>query len=213
MHATSSSKLKGASMGHRDPRIDAYIEKAAPFARPILRRIRKAIHAGCPHVEETIKWGMPAFEYEGPLCGMAAFKAHATLGFWKASLLRKGKALPAPATEKAMGQFGRIASVADLPSERTLITLVRRAAALNEKGVKVPRARKQKAALPAPRDLKTALRKNGALRAFQGLSPSHRREYVEWILEAKRDETRSRRIKTAVEWISSGRERNWKYAR
>lgn len=201
-------------MGRRDPRIDAYIKKAAPFARPVLKRIRKAVHAGCPRVEETIKWGMPAFEYEGPLCGMAAFKAHAALGFWKASLLRKGKAAPGLAAEKSMGQFGRIASVDDLPAERTLIALVRRAAALNEKGVKVTRVRKQKAALPTPRDFMAALRKNGAsLRAFQGMSPSHRREYVEWILEAKRDETRSRRIKTAVEWISLGRERNWKHAR
>ena len=200
-------------MGLKDRRIDAYIQKSAPFARPVLKRIRKAVHAGCPAVQETIKWGMPAFDYEGPLCGMAAFKAHATLGFWKASLLRKGKSLPAPA-EKAMGQFGRIASIDDLPSERTLIALVRRAALLNEKGVKVPRIRKPKAALSTPRDLMAALRKNGAARrAFQGMSPSHRREYVEWIMEAKRDETRARRIKTAVEWMSLGRGLNWKYAR
>lgn len=200
-------------MRRKDPRIDAYIQKAAPFARPVLKRIRKAVHAGCPGVQETIKWGMPAFHYEGPLCGMAAFKAHATLGFWKASLLKKGRSLHAPA-EKAMGQFGRISSIDDLPSERTLIALVRRAALLNEKGVKVVRTRKPKAALPTPGDLMAALRKNGAaLRAFQGMSPSHRREYVEWIVEAKRDETRARRIKTAVEWISLGRGRNWKYAR
>lgn len=200
-------------MGRRDPRIDAYIQKSAPFARPVLKRIRKAVHAGCPRVQETIKWGMPAFDYEGPLCGMAAFKAHATLGFWKASLLRKGKSLPAP-SEKAMGQFGRIASIEDLPPERTLVALVRRAALLNEKGVKVARIRKPKPALSTPRDLTAALRKNGAAhRAFQGMSPSHKREYVEWIVEAKRDETRARRIKTAVEWMSLGRRLNWKYAR
>jgi uncharacterized protein YdeI (YjbR/CyaY-like superfamily) len=200
-------------MGQKDKRVDAYIEKAAPFARPILNRIRRGVHAGCPNVAETIKWGMPAFDFNGPLCGMAAFKAHATLGFWKASLL-KGKSIPRTSTEQAMGQFGRLASVRDLPPHRELVALVKRAAALNEKGVKVVRVRKPKAALPTPRDLMAALRKNrAALRTFEGFSPSHKRDYVEWILEAKREETRIRRIETAVEWMAEGRGRNWKYAR
>jgi uncharacterized protein YdeI (YjbR/CyaY-like superfamily) len=201
-------------MGQRDPRVDAYIEKAAPFARPILNRIRRAVHAGCPRVEETIKWGMPAFHYNGPLCGMAAFKAHATLGFWKGSLLRTGGATLGKSTERAMGQFGRLAKVDDLPGQRALVALVRQAATLNDDGVKLVRTRKPKAALPTPRDLMAALRKDrAALRTFQEFSPGHRREYVEWILEAKREETRIRRIETAVVWMSKGRGRNWKYAR
>lgn len=200
------------AMGRKDPRVDAYIAKAAPFARPILKRIRSVVHAGCPGVEETIKWGMPAFDFNGPLCGMAAFKAHATLGFWKAPLLRKGKAPLGKVAEKAMGQFGRITRVEELPSQRDLAALVRRAAALNEQGVKVARAPKPKAALATPRDLLAALRKNrAASRTFEEFSPSHRREYVEWILEAKREETRARRIEIAVEWMSQGRGRNWKY--
>jgi len=199
-------------MGQKDPRVDAYIEKAAPFARPILSRIRSVVHTGCPGVEETIKWGMPAFDFNGPLCGMAAFKAHATLGFWKASLLRTGKTPLGKPSEKAMGQFGRITSLEDLPPQRTLVALVRKAAALNERGVKAVRTPKPKAPLPAPRDLMAALRKNrAALQTFEGFSPSHKREYVEWILEAKREETRARRIKTAVQWMSQGRGRNWKY--
>ena len=199
-------------MGRKDPRVDAYIAKAAPFARPILKRIRSVVHAGCPGVEETIKWGMPAFDFNGPLCGMAAFKAHATLGFWKAPLLRKGKASLGNVTEKAMGQFGRITRVEGLPPRRDLAALVRRAAALNERGVKIARVSKPKPALATPRDLLAALRKDrAALRTFEEFSPSHRREYVEWILEAKREETRARRIETAVEWMAQGRGRNWKY--
>jgi uncharacterized protein YdeI (YjbR/CyaY-like superfamily) len=201
-------------MGQKDPRVDAYIRKSAPFARPILNRIRRIVHAGCPGVEETIKWGMPAFDFHGPLCGMAAFKAHATLGFWKAPLLRKGKKPLSTSAEKAMGQFGRITSVDDLPAQRGLVALVRRAAALNERGVKVVRARQPKAAPRTPADLMAALRKNrAALRTFEDFSPGHRREYVEWILEAKREETRIRRIETAIQWMSEGRGRNWKYAR
>ena len=200
-------------MGKKDPRIDAYIKKAAPFARPILSRIRSVVHTGCPRVEETIKWGMPAFRFNGPLCGMAAFKSHATLGFWKAPLLRKGRAPLGKAGEKAMGQFGRITSVEDLPPQRALVALVRKAAALNEQGVKVVRAPKPNAPLPTPRDLMAALRKNrAALRTFEAFSSSHKREYVEWILEAKREETRARRIEMAVQWMSKGRGRNWRYA-
>jgi uncharacterized protein YdeI (YjbR/CyaY-like superfamily) len=201
-------------MGTKDARVDAYIERAAPFARPILKRIRKAVHAGCPEVDETIKWGMPAFMYKGPLCGMAAFKAHATFGFWKHALLLKGKPSPARSNGKAMGSFGRIATLEDLPSDRQLIALVKRAAALNEQGIKVVRERTVKAPLATPPDLLAALRKRRtALRTFQEFSPSHRREYVEWIVEAKRDETRRRRIETAVEWMAEGRARNWKYAK
>ena len=201
-------------MGTKDARVDAYIERAAPFARPILKRLRKAVHAGCPEVDETIKWGMPAFEYKGPLCGMAAFKAHAVFGFWKHSLLLKGKASPAKSTERAMGSFGKMASTDDLPSDRTLVALVKRAVKLNEKGIKVVRVRKPKAPIATPPDLLSALRRNRtALQTFQAFSPSHRREYVEWIVEAKRDETRRRRIETAVEWMARGRAMNWKYAK
>jgi hypothetical protein len=125
----------------KDARVDAYIEKAAPFARPILKKLRKVVHTGCPGVKETIKWGMPAFEHKGPLCGMASFKGHATFGFWKAALLESG-GRPLGKAKEAMGQFGRLESLGDLPSERVLVALVRQAAALNEAGVKVPRTRK-----------------------------------------------------------------------
>jgi len=187
----------------KDARVDAYIEKAAPFARPILKKLRKVVHTGCPGVKETIKWGMPAFEHKGPLCGMASFKG-----------LESGRRPSGKNSKEAMGQFGRIESLEDLPSERVLIALVRQAAALNEAGVKVPRVRKAKPALAIPADLKSALAMSAAAREkFRGLPPSHKREYVEWITEAKREETRRRRIQTTVEWIAKGRTRNWKYER
>jgi uncharacterized protein YdeI (YjbR/CyaY-like superfamily) len=199
-------------MSSTDPRIDAYIEKSRPFAQPILKRIRKAVHAACPDAEESIKWGMPAFSYKGPLVGMAAFKAHCALAFWKASLM---KSLPPNTRKDAMGQFGRFESIADVPSEAALVKMVKEAAALNDAGAKVPRAAKApKPPLKTPSGMLAALKKNGqANAAWQRFPPSHRREYIEWITEAKTDETRDRRLATAVSWIAQGKGRNWKYER
>lgn len=197
-------------MGRRDSRIDAYIDNAAPFARPILTHLRKVVHAGCPDVEETIKWGSPHFDYKGVMCGMSAFKEHCAFGFWKGSLL---KGLGSKSTE-AMGQFGRIRTVDDLPDEKALVRLVKQAAALNDSGIKAPlRKNPPKAPVKTPPDLLAALKKNRrALAAFEAFPPSHRREYIEWITEAKRDETRRRRLETAVSWMAEGKPRNWKYA-
>ena len=196
-------------MATTDARIDAYIEKAQPFARPILTKIRKAVHAGCPDVEETMKWRHPSFVYKGLLCSMAAFKEHVTFGFWKASAMSGvgGKA------DEAAGQFGRITSIADLPDQKTLVGLVKQAAALHEQGVKAPRRKTApKQPLQAPPDFTAALRKNKkAQQAYDAFSPSHRREYLEWILDAKADATRQRRIATAIEWMAERKSRNWKY--
>ena len=199
-------------MGRMDPRVDAYIAKAQPFAKPILNRIRKAVHAGCPDVTETIKWGMPAFEYKGPLAGMAAFKAHAVMGFWKA---RAMKTLPKDRVKDAMGTFGRFESVDDVPSEAALARMVKEAAALNEAGVKVPRvAKAPKKPLAAPSYMLVAIKKNKrAHAAYEAFSPSCKREYVEWVTEAKTEATRERRLATAVQWMAEGKVRNWKYVR
>jgi hypothetical protein len=199
-------------MGKKDARVDAYIGNARPFAQPILKRIRKAVHAGCPDATETIKWGMPAFEHKGPLVGMAAFKAHCALSFWKASLMTT---LPADIGTDAMGEFGRLESLDDTPSEAALARMVKEAAALNDAGVKVPRAvRAPKPAAKAPPYMLAALKKNQkALASWQQFPPSHQREYIQWITEAKTEETRTRRLDTAVAWIAEGKGRNWKYQR
>jgi uncharacterized protein YdeI (YjbR/CyaY-like superfamily) len=198
-------------MGSRDPRVDAYIAKAAPFAKPILTRIRSAVHKGCPDAEETMKWSFPHFDYKGMLCAMAAFKQHCTLGFWKASLLKEA-GLPARA-KGAMGQFGRITSVDDLPVEKELVALVRAAARLNDDGVKLVRRPRPPKPMPkAPASFVKALRENARAKAtYDEFSPSHRREYLEWITEAKTDATRDKRIATTIEWLAEGKSRNWKY--
>jgi uncharacterized protein YdeI (YjbR/CyaY-like superfamily) len=194
-----------------DARVDAYIARAKPFARPILNHIRSVVHAACPGAAETIKWGFPHFDYKGPLCGMAAFKEHATFGFWKAKLLTEH--LP-KVDEKAMGQFGCLKSVSDLPRRAALARLVKAAAKLNEAGVKVERHRAPKPALKVPAYFMAALRRNPtALAAFKSFPPSHRREYVEWVVEAKRDDTRARRLSQALERMAEGKARNWEYAR
>ena len=195
-----------------DPRVDAYIKKAAPFAQPILVRIRQVVHEACPDVQETMKWSFPHFDYKGIFCGMASFKQHATFGFWKGSLL--AEKLP-KVDENAMGQFGRITSLADLPADRTLARIIKAAARLNDDGVKVVRAKKaRKDPLTPPADLMAALKKKPkALAAFKAFSPSQQREYVEWITEAKQAATRANRLATAVGWIAEGKIRNWKYVR
>lgn len=203
-------------------RIDAYIESQAQFAQPILRRLRELVHEGCPDVQETIKWGSPTFEYKGILCGMAAFKGHCAFGFWKHKLLvtetASGEAslgkIAAAANEKAMGQFGRLTSVADLPPRKTMLSLIRQAVALNESGAKVPRTAKPKSKLVVPKNLAAALRGNpDAARAFKAFSYSKQKDYIDWLEEAKTDATRQRRLETAIEWISQGKSRNWKYER
>ena len=197
-------------MPKKDPCIDVFIGKSAPFARPILIQVRKLVHAACPDVEETLKWGMPHFDYKGVLLGMAAFKQHCAVSFWKADLVL-GEAQVA---DEAMGHFGRITSLDDLPSDKVLTRYIRKAVELNEAGIKKPapaRPKKRKE-LVIPDDLQAALKKNRkALAIFEGFSYSHRKEYVEWITEAKRDETRARRLKTAMEWLAQGKSRNWKY--
>lgn len=194
-------------MGKRDKRIDAYIAKAPDYAKPILASLRETIHDACPDCEETMKWSSPTFMYHGMLCGFAAFKQHATFGFWKHELV------VGPRVPGSMGS-GKLTSVKDLPSKKQLTTYVKKAMKLNEEGVKVPRMKSAtpKAPIAMPVDLKAALAKNAKARAtFEGFSPSHKREYLEWITDAKSDETRSRRIDTAIEWMSEGKPRNWKY--
>ena len=198
-------------MGKRDPRVDAYIANAADFAQPILTDVREAVHAACPNVEETMKWRFPHFVYKGMLCGVAAFKQHAALGFWKGELVT-GRGRGAD----AMGQFGRLTAVSDLPSKPVLANYIRKAVALNDEGVKVARVARRAApkALRVPADVASALNKSKkAHAAFAAFSPSHKREYLEWITEAKSADTRARRLQTAIEWMAEGKSRNWKYTR
>jgi uncharacterized protein YdeI (YjbR/CyaY-like superfamily) len=194
----------------RDPRVEAYIAGVANFAKPILNHLRDLVHAGCPGVEETMKWSRPHFLYHGLLCGMSAFKQHCAFGFWL------GKLVVGATTEKdGMGHFGRITSLKDLPDDKELIALIKKAAALNESGVKQKAAPRPAAnrKLIVPDYFTAALKKNKkAVAAFEAFSYSHKKEYVEWITEAKRDETRQKRIETALTWLTEGKSRNWKYA-
>ena len=196
-------------MSAKDARVDAYIAKAQPFARPILSYIRKAVHAGCPEVEEDLKWSHPAFVYKGILCGMAAFNEHATFGFWRSSAMNGAGDKAGEAT----GQFGRITSIDDLPDRKALVALVKQAVALHDQGVKPQRMKAApKKPIKEPTDFVAALKKNRkALKTYEAFSPSAKREYLEWITEAKTEDTRTRRLETAIEWMAEGKHRNWKY--
>lgn len=199
-------------MAARDPRIDAYIKKAAPFAQPILVHLRDVVHRACPNVVEGMKWSSPHFDYKGIFCGMAAFKAYCTFGFWKYQLL----ADVLPKTDAhPLEQFGRLMSIEDLPDDRTMIRIIQAAAKLNDDGIKVPRAQaKKRPPVNAPAYFMAAVKRNKkALTTYNEFSPSKKRDYVEWITEAKSDGTRNRRLATAVAWMSEGKSRHWKYER
>jgi uncharacterized protein YdeI (YjbR/CyaY-like superfamily) len=201
-------------MPTKHPKVDAYIEKAQPFAKPILKRLRTVIHKACPECVETIKWGMPSFEYKGPFCSFAGFKAHCVFGFWKAELLNDPKGVLEKADRTAMGHLGRITSVDELPSVAVLTSLIRQAMTLNDQGVKVKAATTKKPPLKVPPMVLAAIRRNkAALATWEGFSPSHKREYVEWIVEAKMEATRERRLLQMIEWLTEGKSRNWKYER
>jgi len=203
-------------MGTKDPRIDAYIAKSADFAKPIQKHIRKLVHAACPGVEETMKWSMPYFMHNGILCSMAAFKNHCSFRLWKGALLFGNGRAAGNKQDEGMGQFGRINAISDLPREKVLIGYIKEAVRLNKTGVKLtPRPKpKEKKELIVPSELMSALKENKrALAAFENFSYSHKKEYVEWITEAKREETRKKRVATAIEWMTEGKSRHWKYVK
>ena len=203
-------------MGQKDPRVDAYIANAPSFAQPILTHLRDVVHEGCPDVQETMKWSSPFFDYAGgPLCMMAAFKEHCRFGFWKSALVLEGATFGAD--DDGPNGPRRVSSLADLPPKRTLLKYVKKAAELNAAGVKVARPKKAaKADVVVPDDLAAELAKKKhakARAAFDAFSPSHRREYVEWITEAKTDATRQKRVAQTLEQLAEGKSRHWKYQR
>lgn len=199
-------------MSRTDARVDAYIAKSAEFAQPILAHLRAVVHAACPQAEEAIKWSMPFFLYQGRILGhMAAFKQHCAFGFWHGEQAAAGQE-----QLDGMGQYGRITSLKDMPPKRELTAAIKKAMKLIDEGVK-PEWQARRSAQPAPEappELAAALKRNAAARrTFESFSPSNKREYVEWITEAKREDTRAKRIAQAVEWMAEGKPRNWKYMR
>ena len=202
-----------------NPKVDAYIGNAQPFAQPILNHLRKLIHKACPEVEETIKWSRPFFEYRGTIvCNISAFKEHCSFGFWGLEMekvLQDAKAVK----NGGMGSLGKITSANDLPPDKLMLDWISQAAESIANGTnsspiaarnKVVKAPKAEAAIP--KEFAAALKDNKkASKVFEAFSPSCKREYVEWIADAKREETRQKRIDTAIEWIAEGKQRNWKY--
>ena len=192
-----------------DPRIDAYIAKAAPFARPSLEKVRERVHAAAPDAEETMKWSAPGFTVDGKiLLMMAAFKAHAALNFWRGQEIGDGNPKAG-----AMGQFGKLTSADDLPADADLDALIREAAAL-AKTAPAPRKVKYEPKSPATLhpEFAAALEANPKAQAvLDGFPPSAQRDYLDWVAEAKQDSTRAKRIADAVQWLSEGKRRHWKY--
>jgi uncharacterized protein YdeI (YjbR/CyaY-like superfamily) len=201
-------------MENYDSRIDAFIAKSADFARPILIHLRKLVHQAAPEIQETMKWSMPFFDCNGPVCQMAAFKQHCAFGFWKATALSDPHKLINQG-ETSAGSFGRLTSLADLPADDILIAYIQEAVKLNKDGIKAPMKAKpaaEKKEITIPADFLAQLEKHAEAKAqFGKFSPSKQREYAEWFMEAKTEATRQKRIDQALEWISEGKSRNWKY--
>jgi len=203
-------------MPSKDKRIDTYIAKAQPFSQPIMTKLRELVHKACPGVTETIKWGMPSFEYKGPMFGFAAFKQHCVAGFWKHKLIKDPKGYLGERSAQggeAMGNLGRMTSIKDLPPDKIMIDFIKQAAKLNDDGIKVPKKKTAvKKDLVVPADLKSALAANKKARTtFENFSPSQKREYTEWISGAKTEDTKNKRLETAIDWMAEGKARHWKY--
>ncbi len=197
----------------KDARVDVFIEKAQPFAKPILTHLRKLVHIACPDVTETIKWNTPIFEYKGMLCGLGAFKQHCAFNIFKFKQMKEA-ALFEQKNMEAMGHLGKITSVADLPADNIVIAYLKEAMKLNENKTKPVKAKADVAnkILFYPDGMKTALAENkNANDVFTKMSYSHQKEYVEWIAGAKTEATRNKRIATMMEWLEEGKRRNWKY--
>lgn len=196
-----------------DPRVDAYIERSAEFARPVLHHLRSLVHKACPEVTETIKWGFPHFEYKGLLCSMAAFRAHCSFGFWKAALMTDAEQFLNKIGNTGMGHFDRITNLQDLPADKVMISYIKEAVRLNEEDIRMPKNRSQQArAVQIPEAFSEQLKENKkALAVFEKFPPSHQREYADWIRDAKTESTRDKRIRQAIEWLEEGKSRNWKY--
>lgn len=201
------------SQNKMSPAFDAYIANAAKFAQPILKRIRRLFHEACPEIQEELKWGHPSFMHKGIVGGMAAFKQHVSFGFWKEKLLSDPFNLFSK--DREAGMFGsKLTDASELPPDDVLIAYICEAVALNESGKKFPRPKQSGAnkELVVPPDLRAALKKNKqAAATFDAFSYSKKKDYVEWITEAKQEATRQRRLATAIEWLSEGKSRNWKY--
>ncbi len=200
----------------KNPAVDAYIAKSAPFARPILTHLRALMHKASPQIRETLKWGVPHFDHKGIVAGMAAFKAHAAFGFWSQRLLKErlGKDSEKLFPENAESGMGgrKFRSLSELPPDALLVRAIRAAVALNEEGIRPKRDVRKKPPVKPPAYLVAAFRKNAkAKKTFEGLTPSQQREYVEWLTEAKQEATREKRLATTIEWLAEGKQRYWKY--
>jgi len=204
-------------MATKNKAIDTYISKSQDFAKPILSHLRDLVHITCPDVEEKMKWSFPHFDYKGEMmCSMAAFKQHAVFGFWKAALMKDPSLLETAKSEVAMGHLGRITSLKELPADKKIIAWIKEAMELNDKGIKLPSKPKatDKKEITVPEYFEKVLVKNKKASAtFNAFSYSHKKEYIEWVTEAKTEETRNKRMVQAIEMMAEGKSRNWKYAR
>jgi uncharacterized protein YdeI (YjbR/CyaY-like superfamily) len=196
----------------KDKVVDDYIENSPAFAQPILHHFRNLVFSACPSVEETIKWGFPNFEYKGKFCAMASFKAHCAITFYKADLLTDPHKILSKVGETSMGQLGKIKSIEDLPSDDILLAYLKEAVKINESGIKTAKKTAPTLEIEMPLDFENALATNEkASEHFKNFSPGKRKDYIKWILEAKTEATREKRIATALEWISEGKSKDWKY--
>jgi uncharacterized protein YdeI (YjbR/CyaY-like superfamily) len=204
-------------MGKKEQKIDAYIAKSADFAKPILHHLRELVHSSCPDAEEKIKWGFPHFDYRDEMmCSMAAFKQHASFGFWKAALMKDPILAETARSEVAMGHLGRITTVKDLPSDKKIKAWIKEAMALNDKGIRLtakPKSTEKKELIVPDYFTKMLAKNKKAKQVFDAFPYSHKKEYVMWITEAKTEETRNKRMTSAIEMLVEGKSRNWKYER
>ena len=201
-------------MAQLNKKVDAYVNKAAGFAQPILQHLRSIVLDTCPEAEEDIKWGTPHYSYKGDhLCMMAGFKNHCSFSLYKAEFMKDEKISESVKAGKKFGYMDKLTSLSDLPAKKILVALIREAMALNAQGVKkVKPATDKPKLLAVPDYFENALQGNPKAKdVFYTKSDAFRKDYLVWITGAKTEDTRQSRIDQSLEWIAEGKKRFWQY--
>jgi len=198
----------------KNPKVDAYILNTAPFAQPILNELRATLETAEPELEETIKWGFPCFTFQSKLiCSFSAYKNHCVFRFWQGSNLKDSAGILTKVGETEMGELSKIKNLEDLPNSEILINYIREAIELSKKKSTKTIVSEKKITIDLKsydlQEIFSSFPKQAE--KFDTFSPSHRKEYISWINEAKTEDTKLKRIKTMMEWLLEGKSRNWKY--
>lgn len=195
-------------MNEASENITAYIEKATPEFKEVMIALRSVLNNPNFDIKEDWKWGAPNFNNEGMICWLAHFRNHVGMNFFKGTLIKDKYNLFTHYREEKGNRQLKFSDINQIIPEQ-IEYYIEEAIKLNQENIKVV---KKEIDTSLPLDLETELNNNPKAKMFfESLAPSYKRDYIEWIEEAKREATRTKRLATTMEWLSEGKKKNWKY--